>query len=264
MSKTLNLASMEALVAEKVPLGLSTAFIDNRIFEAYRWIEEQGSFLWNVVNQDIIVRANTFWVDPTDMPGGSNLSAAPPIDVGKPVIIYGSTSPAYVPGRTSIPYVSPDKIGLHQLYHTPSIAGFFSCFTFVTSAATVGFLPATGQAWPSGVPYIQFAPSSASVQSDKSFHCIYHMQPTMNLATFGANTNFFPTPDAFDDLIVNLAVAFAREIYHLAGADDAVKKSQAQIAQLLDRYRSDKLFQEGLIAESSQAQETQVKGVTGV
>jgi len=248
---------MEALVSAKVPMNLTTSFIDDRIFEAYRWIEQQGAFLWDVVNTDVVVRSGTFFVAPADMPTN------PPVDVGKPIIIYGSTSPSYLPGRVQIPYVSPDKIGLHQLYHTPTIAGFFSCFTIITSAADVGFGPTGSSPWPDNVPYIQFAPSAAIPGSDMSFHCIYHQQPIMNVANFGSSSNFFPTPDAFDDLIVNLAVAFTKEMYGLMGADDAIKKSQAQISQLLDRYRSDKLFAEGLMAEASQAQETQAKGVSG-
>lgn len=252
---------MESLVAAKVPLNLATSFIDDRIFEAYRWIEQQGAFTWNVVTANLTIRNGTFFIDPTDMPGGSNQPTVVPIDVGKPIVIYGSTSPSYTPGRVQIPYVSPDKIGLHQLYHTPAVAGFFSCFTIITNAATVGFV-SSGSAWPSNTPYIQFAPSNAAVGADSLVHVVYHQQPKMTLANFGANTNFFPTPDAFDDLIVNLAVAFIKEIYSLMGGNESVQKAQAQISQLLDKYRTDKKYMEGLMAEANEAQETQAQGAS--
>ena len=77
--------------------------------------------------------------------------------------------------------------------------------------------------------------------------------------TAGAST-YFPTPDEFDDLIVDMADARIRQIYNMTRWAEMLQLSQAQVVKMLDQYRSTQLFPMGVDATVSRAGEKAAKG----
>ena len=66
---------------------------------------------------------------------------------------------------------------------------------------------------------------------------------------------YFPTPNSFDNLIIELAEAEARRIYGLAGWDIIQKRAESAIVNLLDSYRSTKNVLAGLTDQQKQVSE---------
>lgn len=249
MSQTLTTADMVADLQQRIPMGLDSNYCMAQINKAMRWIEQQGAFTWNVAYSDITVRQGTFWVDPADMPDQ--------FDSGKPCTIYGQTfSSVYGSHGAEIPYVAPDRLALHELYHVRLPRGVFSVFTVVTNLGTVTLGPAT-DAYPDEVPFLLMAPSSAlHTTEDCAYHFVYHQIPVVTLA---AGPVYYPTPDPFDDLIVDLAEGEIKRIYQFGGWAEAIKKAQNSTLLLLDKYRSPKLEMAGITEQAKETQESQLK-----
>lgn len=248
MSTTTTTAAMVAKLQQRIPMGLANAYCMDQLNQAFRWIEQQGAFTWNLAFSDVIVRAGTFFVAPADMP--------PRFDAGKPTTIYGV--PHFLTGQGApIPYVAPETISQHQTFHvfgfSGSMAGVFSVFTIVTNLGT-------GQggtvAWPTEVPYILFAPSLSIPPVDTTYHIVYHQIPLVALAE---GVGFYPTPDPFDDLIVDLAEGEIKRIYNLTMWEAAIQKAQNSTLLLLDKYRSPRQELAGLTEQAKETQESQLK-----
>ena len=57
MSQTLSTQAMVNLLAAKLPYGIATAFFQDRLNEAYRWIEQQGPYIFDLKTASITFNA---------------------------------------------------------------------------------------------------------------------------------------------------------------------------------------------------------------
>ncbi len=74
-----------------------------------------------------------------------------------------------------------------------------------------------------------------------------------------ASDVYFPSPDAFDDTIVDLAEAEVKRLYQFSMWADAQGKAQNSALLLLDKYRSPKLEMAGLQETAKETQESQLR-----
>jgi hypothetical protein len=230
MSTTLSTNAMITELQFRFGMGaaLTTATCLERLNMAYRWIETQGSFVWNLKIGSLTLLANT-------------LSTPMPIDFnpGKLWSLWHQTK------FYAVKYVSFDDFQMMRTEGTTVTLGYFGGVTLVN-------VPATSQY--SAV----FGPDSAKdTLAPNSFDLYYHRMTPAEL-TAGAST-YFPTPDEFDDLIVDLAECRIRQHYNYTRWADMLQLSQAQVLKLLDQYRSTKLFPMGVDATVSRAGEKAAK-----
>ncbi len=251
-----NLLSVSAMVTEcqsRVPIGLSSAFWVKKLNEAYRWISQKGNFIWDVKFYPVTMNAGQ---DYFEIPDGST-PGIPACDPGKPMYLAGPYSAVVslpTPMNSTIPYVPWDE-SLDQQYAevTPPV-GLFSCWTFSTNF-TVGAGPAFA---PSYKYRGQLYPSSAKptvATGAFSFSFAYHTDVSnVEFATTATATapNYFPTPNSFDNLIIELAEAEAKRIYGITGWDIVQKRAESTIVTLLDSYRSTKNVLSGLQDQQKQ------------
>jgi hypothetical protein len=87
---------------------------------------------------------------------------------------------------------------------------------------------------------------------------MYHAVNFPPLAN-GANI-FFPTPDQFDSLIVDLALAEMRNVYRLSGDQLEMQTTMQAVNEIIDTYRTDRYNLAGLSDQLAQAQEKQTTG----
>ena len=247
-----NLLSTSAMVTEcqtRVPIGLSSAFWMKKLNEAYRWICQKGNFIWTTKGIDIAV------------PGGTNYFDLPSdCDPGKPMYLVGPISDHGTIGTldTPIPYVAWDDAGLQKFSELGSVGGtpgvvegVVSCWTFRAAFGYVGVPPVytykyTGYYFPAD-----------AVSLSAEFRLVYHTDVSGVEYAPGA-TVFFPTPNSFDNLMIELAEAEARRIYGLAGFEMIQKRAESAIVNLLDSYRSTKNALPGLVDQQKQTAERQM------
>jgi hypothetical protein len=120
-----------------------------------------------------------------------------------------------------------------------------SCWAFNTSF-TVGPPPVytyTGHLFPVD-----------AITQNVEFRFYYHADVASAELTSSA-TAFFPTPNIFDSLMIELAEAEARRIYGLAGWEAIQKRAESAIMSLLDSYRSTKNSLGGLVDQQKQTNE---------
>ena len=89
---------------------------------------------------------------------------------------------------------------------------------------------------------------------------IYHGIPNMILTT---GSNYYPTPDEFDDLLVLRAESECRKIYGFQFAMESRKEAEDMAAKLLDRYRSTKEDLAGMVDQVRNTKEIQAKRAVG-
>ena len=226
---------MVADLQQRIPMNLSSTYCMLRLNQAYQWIEQQGAFVWNILRDSITLGALATSCDVPDT-----------MDVGKPWSIYPWID--VVPGHeppicAEIPYVPMDEIANHQIYHLPTTPTLFSCHTLTNSGGLYKF---------------RFAPSAAADVTPVPFMIHFHqINPAISTPlTVGASK--FPTPPAFDQVIVDLAEAEVRRIYRLSGWSDNIAKAQASAQLELDKYRSPKRDLAGLTEQSKEVQEKQL------
>ena len=136
-------------------------------------------------------------------------------------------------------------------------AGLVSCWTFYTNF-TVG-------AGPTFTPKYSYRgkiyPNSAKptvTTGAFTFNFAYHTDVSSVEFAFTPTAtapNYFPTPNSFDTLIIELAEAEVRRIYGLAGWEIIQKRAESAIMNLLDSYRSTKNVLAGLQDQQKQVQE---------
>lgn len=235
MSQTTNIDNMIIMLQQRLPISLGTTQCGAELNKAWRAIESKGAFTWNI-------RSATFTVAPL----GNTASAVPAdLDIGKPVSIY----PTSLTGLFyEIRYLPFEEFVRHQLYRfTFPTPGAYSCWTYISTGATPTYT-------------ISFAPASANptiASGSQNYSMYYHHQVGPPLVV--GSGNFFPTPDAFDDCIVDGAEAELRRIYSLAGFEMVQKKFENSTMLLLDKYRSPKHDLAGI---SETMMETQEKAAT--
>jgi hypothetical protein len=248
-----NLLSTSAMVTEcqsRVPIGLSSTFWMKKLNEAFRWISQKGNFIWDLKGTDITLAGGINWFDlPTDC------------DPGKPMYLVGPIADFGSVGTldTLVPYVAWDDAGLQKFSELGSVGGttgvvegVVSCWTFrATFTNTVGPPPVYTYKYTG-----YFFPADA-VSLSAEFRIVYHTDVSGVEYTSGTNI-FFPTPNSFDNLMIELAEAEARRIYGLAGFEMIQKRAESAIVTLLDSYRSTKNALPGLVDQQKQVSERQL------
>lgn len=247
-----NLTSTSAMVAQlqtRVPIGLSSTFWMAKLNEAYRWISQKGNFIWDLKEPSVV------W---TLSIGDTRILLPTDCDPGKPIYISGPTASSGVSTTvlTTIPFKAWDESLDQQYADVVAPPGLFSCFTVVSQFRTNPFAP-----FNTLYEYlVQFYPASAAptiATGDFTFKMVYHADVASTEYALGANV-FFPTPNSFDNLLIELAEAEARRIYGLAGWDIIQKRAESAIVNLLDSYRSTKNVLSGLVDQQKQASEKQM------
>ena len=235
MSTTLNVATMVQMLQDKTGIGLSQAKCVDRLNEAFRKVNQmsKGGFIWQFKGPVTIAVPNT------DTP--INLPAD--FDPGKTAVLRSSSVT-----QTLIPYL-PMKDFVNQQHFETNALGFFSAWTFYPSFTTST----------AAYQYVmRLAPTSAFNPLLPSLNLWYHtvtVQP-LSLAPPG---QFFPTPDQFDSMIVDLAVAEVRNIYRISGDAQEYQTAMQSIMEIIDTYRTERYDLAGLTDQMAQAQEKAVE-----
>jgi len=222
MSTTLNLAAMVTDIQNRIPMGLASAYIVDRLNEAFRWIAQQESFLWNL-------RRTTVAVDP----GNVDFPLPSDADPGDVMSLYGSTFEYEIP---FIPFIRFSQQGVWN--RAPEL-GTFSAWTIVNN----------------GTSYFGKLAPDTPLLVPATLNLFYH-------ATVAVITNtalFFPSPDEFDSLIIDLAEAEIKRRYYLAGWEAVQQKATEQTKKLIDVYASSKKYIQGLADQARRTEEATLK-----
>ena len=232
MSSTLTTQTMVNFLAAKLPYGIATQFFQDRLNEAYRWIEQQGPYIFDLKTATITFNASTVT---SSLPSDFNEGA-------EAALINPSTGTS----QMQIPYRPVDEFEREKVFTpSPALNSIFSAWTFY--GVTV---PRT----------IEIAPAAAMPSSPITMTLIYHGIPNLVLTT---GANYYTTPDEFDDLIVLRAESEVRKIYGFQFAMESRKEAEDMAAKLLDRYRSTKEALAGMVDQVRNTKEIQAKQVVG-
>jgi hypothetical protein len=235
MSQTLSMTAMVALLQRKTGIGLASSDCVDRLNEAFRKINQmsKGGFIWQFRQAGLAV------------PVGAqvNINLPSDFDPGKTAILRGNLSPT----NTIIPYV-PMKDWVNQEHFQTTGLNQFYAWTFLPNFTA-----------PTTYPYtMKLGPASAFPTGGTTLQFFYHSLVLPPVA-LGAG-NYFPTPDQFDSLIVDLAVAEIRNIYRMSGGQEEIASAMQAIAEIIDTYRSDRFDLAGISDQMAQAQEKQFEG----
>ena len=218
MSTTLNLNAMIADVQNRIPMNLTSPYITDRLNESFRWIAQQDSFVWALRRTTVTVNNATMdFPLPTDA------------DPGDPMALYGGSS------TIAIPYIPFEKWSQQVNFNQPLPGNTFSAWTVINT----------------GSAYIGKLATNATLSGVITLNLFYHQ--TAVPVTNGAA--FFPSPDEFDSLIVDLTEAEIKRRYNIAGWDSVQQKATESAKKLIDAYRSSKRFTEGMSDLAANAQE---------
>ena len=214
MSTTLSTQAMVAELARRVPLAYTATNAIDALNGALRWINQQGSFPW-------MLRKTTAGVTV----GTGALALPADFDPGKLAVLYGTASNA-VP--TEIPF-KPWNEAVRQQVTGYLTQGVYSCWSFYATIAAgpPPVVSLAGQVFP--------ITSSATENLQLVYHAISY--PPL---TSGATT-YFPTPDHFDYLIVELAESELMRQQRIAGWDVLWKRVTDQLRALLGAYTTSKI-----------------------
>ena len=227
MSSTLSTARIVANVIQKIPeQQVSVAMAIDRVNQGFRWIEQQGDFTWMLV-------ATTVGVSTASFPA-SNFTIPAQCDYSRPMYL---STPVLATLASEIPYKSWEDAWDLQTFGTNSLAGVYAGWT---NSTTNGYL------FPSG-----------AVQNASTLSFVYHRLTPQELQI--ATNAFFPTPDCFDDVIVDYAEAEIRRVYGLKSWDVLAKRAEGAAMKYFDKYRSNKKLLAGLAQTQAVASEVQTK-----
>jgi len=239
MSSTLSTAAMVAELARRVPIGFTATTAMDALNGAFRWINQQGSFPWLIRKTTAGITASTgVFTMPADF------------DPGKSAVLYGAES-NMVP--TEIPFKPWNEAVKHQVHQVAgSQTGMLSCWSYYASSQAAslqsgGFsytLTITGQVFP------------ATAAKAESLPFVYHVSKFPSLTSDASS--YFPTPDHFDYLIVELAESELMRQYRIAGWEVLWKRVTDQLRAMLAGYTTTKVAmipsnEVGLNAQTVQA-----------
>jgi hypothetical protein len=219
---TLLVSDMVSLLQQRIPVGLTNAYCIARLNEGFRWIAQQDSFMWALRRVPVTVNASS-----VDFPLPAD--AAP----GDPMSLYGQAF------KYEIPFVPFEKFSVQEVFNTPPILGNFSAFT-ITNNGTIY--------------HAKLAPDTA-LSGPVTLNLFYHTIPFQTTSL----SDSYPSPDEFDSLIVDLAEAEIKRVYHYTGWQDVQSKATEEVKKLANSYRSSKRSIEGMASEAMNAQEAQLK-----
>ena len=234
MSTTLSTNAMVTKLTQKFPIGIGAAQWLDFLNEAFRKMNQsqKGGFIWQL------------------KPAVFSLAAGPQVttylpadfDPGKSAFMYGSATTAT---QTLIPYKPVEEFVNEQHFGTSGIA-MFSSWTFYPYFV---FGPPTSYQF-----IFKMAPATAfPLAAPTALNFYYH---AVNYPAFPAGANvYFPTPDQFDSLIMDLAEAEARREYTASGWDKLAASATQSLNELIDTYRTDRYDLAGVSDIVAQAQE---------
>lgn len=240
MSTTLSTNAMITRLKYKTALGLTDAAALDYLNEAFRKVNQmsKGGFIWQLKRTTVTIAA------------GAQVATALPIDFdsGKSAFLYGAAT--VTPTDTLIPYKTPGEFANEQNFQTTGI-GAFSSWTFYPNFT---FGPPTAYNWT-----LRLAPDAAfPLVAPLVLGFYYH---AVNFAPFAQGNNvYFPTPDQFDSMIVDLAIAEVRNVYRMSGGQEELGLAMQAIAEVIDTYRTDRYNLAGISDQMAQAQEKQFEG----
>lgn len=223
---------------QKFPIGIGTQQWLDFLNEAFRKVNQmqKGGFVWQLKKTNITVVA------------GAQVGTALPADFdpGKSAFLSG---PA-IGTATPIPYKPVSEFLAEQDFQVQG-TGAFSSWTFrpnFTVAAPTNYawvlLLAPDTAFPLGVGGVTLA---------LWYHAVNYPALT------AAGNAFFPTPDQFDSLIMDLAEAEARREYTASGWDKLAAGATQSLQELIGDYRTDRYDLAGIMDVTMQAQEKAVE-----
>jgi len=239
VSTTYSTTEMVRRLNLKMPFGFSDTFWEDRLNEAFMWIEQQGPFKWDLANTTIGCTTS-----PSTGPMPNDFQA------GSEAILIDPAS------GLQIPYMPADEFRRESVFtpHILSTTGVYSAWTYYSVNP-----PTSGAAYEFAVN-----PATAfSIVGAANFFLSYHVNPNTYYSLTISPTNFFPSPDEFDSLIMLKAEADTRLIYSLAGYVSRAKEAEDLCAKLLDRYRSTAIDSAGLVDAMRNTQDVQAKRMLG-
>lgn len=223
---------------QRLPYGFSNTFWQDRLNEAFMWIEQQGPFKWDLTSTTIScsTTASTGPL-PADFQAGSEC------------ILMDFAS------GLQIPYM-PNEEFRREAVFTPSVtstSGVYSAWTYYMTNPPIA-----------GAPY-EFAvnPATAFSAPGTNFFLTYHANPTASYNLTIGPAVYFPTPNEFDSLIILKAEAETRLMYELGAYMARAKEAEDLCAKLLDRYRSTAIDSAGLVDAMRNTQDVQAKRMLG-
>lgn len=233
MSTTLSTQAMVTMLNRKTGLAVPDGI--DFLNEAFRKINQsqKGGFIWQFKQTTLLI------------PGAyADIPLPVDFDPGKTAILRGDGTVSYL--NTIIPYMLMKDWVNEQHYQTTQPGGFTAWTFFPTFTNPVSY-----------VYKMKLGPPGAFTGVIASMDFFYH---ALNYAPVPSGpANYFPTPDQFDNLIVDLAVAEVRNVYRMSGQADEVQKAMAAINEIIDTYRTDRYDLAGLTDQVAQAQEKQVE-----
>lgn len=233
MSTTLSTSALVSLVQQKTAIGLPATYCLDRLNEGFRFINQlsKGGFIWQLKSTNLSIPIlSTQQQLPLDF------------DPGKTAILRGDGTSTF----TIIPYL-PWKDFVNQSHFQTTQPGFWSAWTFTPSFVA----PAT-YAW-----QITLGPSAAANPSPMTLPFMYHAVNFQPVPL--SNSAYFPTPDQFDSLIADLAIAEIQDTYKLTDGQRTRDRALRSINELIDTYRTDRYDLAGLSDQVAQAQEKQAE-----
>ena len=244
MSNLTSTSTMVTKLQGRVPIGLSSTFWMEKLNEAYRWISQKGNYIWDLKGTDIAMLA-----------GATTFPIPSDCDPGKPMYLVGPIEdfPSDATLDSLIPYVAWDDAGLQKFSElgvapTGVVHGMVSCWTFRTNFTST-LVPVSYT-----YAYRGYIFPADAIWAPSKFRFVYHTDVASTEFAVGATT-FFPTPNSFDNLLIELAEAEAKRIYGLAGFEIIQKRAESAIVNLLDSYRSTKNSLAGLTDQQKQVSE---------
>ncbi len=233
MSTTLSMAAMVTKLQRKTGLGLAQADCVDFLNEAFRKINQssKGGFIWQL-------KATTITV-----PNGAQVNIALPsdFDPGKTAVLRGN-APLGTATATIIPYFQVKDFVNQEHYQTGTVSQF-SCWTFTPNFSA-----------PTSYPFnMILGPKTAYPTATLQLPFYYHAV-NYPVVAYGAS-NYFPSPDQFDSMIVDLAIAEVGDVYRMSDAVQKRQMAMQAINEIIDTYRSDRYDLSGLSDQAAQAQE---------
>ena len=222
----LTTSQMVSDLQRRIPIGLSSTTCIDRLNEAYRWVCQRGPMIWLL--KETTVTATVLVTLPASPPE-IYFTLPTDLDTGRPA--YLSTASPSV----EIPYKPYDQ-GVRNQVFTTVVPGMYSVWSIV---GTKGIL----------------FPVDAYSSGTAVLPIVYHTKPGAALTT-GSST--FPSPDAFDTTLVELAESEIRRIYSMAGWDIVQKRAQESAQLLAVAYHSTKATMAGLADQQATTQESQL------
>lgn len=225
---------MVTRLLRKVPIGVDSTTALEYLNEGFRWIDQNGPTVWRITYSVLVVG-----------PGATTVNLPADFDPSKPMWMSGGPQ-----WRMQIPFMPWDKfLQLQTTGGSPmgAAVGMFSAWSW---AANSGAAPASY----SYTAY--FYPTSGAPAGATNFPFIYHKLTPAPLVSGAAV--FYPTPDAYDDVILDLAEAELKRTYQIVGWEMAQKRAETALARLAAGTRSSKEVVSELMEQAKQTQERQL------